>query len=74
MTARQEAYHLISKLPDDTVISLVELLKKMPPEVENASCSGTPIQFGLGKGLITDPDGFDLWDAEIAALFEGDPS
>lgn len=71
MTARQEAYQLISKLPDDTVIDLVALLKKLPPASENASCGAAPVQFGLGKGLLSDPDDFDLWDAEIAAMFEG---
>lgn len=73
MTARQEAYQLISKLPEDTVINLVELLKKIPLASMNASKGGKPVQFGLGKGLITDPDGFDLWDEEIAAMFEGNP-
>lgn len=71
MTARQEAYHLIDKMPDDTVIFLVELLKRMRFASANERNTGTAVQFGLGKGQITDPAGFDLWDAEIAAAFEG---
>jgi hypothetical protein len=70
MTARQEAYQLISKLPDDTVIYLVELLKRMPPEAAASSDIGAPVRLGLGKGVITDPADFDLWDAELAAMFE----
>ena len=73
MTVRQEAYQLISKLPEDTVGFLVELLKRMPPSSVNTSDAGSPVQFGLGKGLITDPPGFDLWDGEIAAMLEGGP-
>lgn len=76
MTVRQEAHHLVNKLPDDIVIFLVELLKRIPltstnaPDTGNTSDTGAPVQFGLGKGMITDPAGFDLWDAEISAMFE----
>ncbi len=72
MTARQEAYHLISKLPDDTVMYLVELLRRMPSSPVKSSGSEVPVRFGLGKGIITDPADFDLWDEEITDLFEGD--
>lgn len=72
MTARQEAYQLISNLPDDTVTFLVELLKRMSPSSLKSPDPGTPVRFGLGKGIITDPADFDLWDAEIAAMFESD--
>jgi len=34
--------------------------------------SNAPVRFGLGKGILTDPTDFDRWDAEIAAMFEGD--
>ena len=70
MTVRQEAYQLINKLPDDTVLSLVELLKKMSAPFIAPTGGSMPVQFGLGKGQITDPDDFDLWDGEIAAMFE----
>ena len=74
MTARQEAYDLIRILPDDSVGPLVALLKKMLPASSTAIKveSNAPVRFGLGKGILTDPTDFDRWDAEIAAMFEGD--
>ena len=54
MTAQQEAYQLINKLPTETVISLVELLKRIPLTSMDTSDSAAPVQFGLGKGIITD--------------------
>ena len=71
MTARQEAYNLINKMPDDSVSVLVELLKRLLPVPAEASGAASPVRFGLGKGVITDPADFDCWDAEIAAMFEG---
>ena len=70
MTARQEAYNLISILPDDSVKLLVELLKKMLPASSMAAEPDAPVRFGLGKGILTDPADFDRWDAEIADVFE----
>ena len=79
MSAHQEAYLLISKMPEESVRLLLELIHNMTPafrlgvqaesEVKN---SDTSCRLGAGKGIITDPVDFDRWDDEIAALFEGD--
>ena len=77
MTVRQEAYQLISKMPDESVKHLVELLKSMAPgilpvqEVES-EYPRLYQRLGAGKGIITDVPAFDKWDEEVTALFEGE--
>lgn len=77
MTAQQEAYQLISRMPDESVKHLVELLKSMAPNilsVQNAEAKSPRLyqRLGAGKGVITDVSAFDKWDEEVAALFEGE--
>ena len=38
--------------------------------VKNKSLD-TSKRIGLGKGIINDPEGFDVWNTEISDLFEG---
>ncbi len=77
MTVYQEAYQLISKMPDESVRHLVELLKSMTPEFlrgrtnEQIAAAPATKRLGAGKGIIVDSPDFDKWDAEAAALFEG---
>ena len=77
MTVYQEAYQLISKMPDESVKHLVELLKSMTPEFlrghanEQSTAALVTKRLGAGKGIIVDSPDFDKWDAEAAALFEG---
>ena len=77
MTAQQEAYQLISKMPDESVRHLVELLKSMAPNIvsmQNSEAKPHRLyqRLGAGKGIITDVPAFDKWDDEVAALFEGE--
>lgn len=77
MTLQQEAYQLISKMPEESVKHLVELLKSMAPNilsVQNAEAKSPRLyqRLGAGKGVITDVPAFDKWDEEVAALFEGE--
>lgn len=77
MTVQQEAYQLISKMPDESVRHLVDLLKSMAPNILSAQNtenerSRLHQRLGAGKGIITDAPAFDKWDEEVAALFDGD--
>ena len=77
MTVRQEAYQLISRMPDESVRHLVELLKSMAPNilsVQNGEAKPSRLyqRLGAGKGIITDVPAFDKWDDEVTALFEGE--
>ena len=78
MTIYQEAYQLISQLPDESVRHLVNLLKSMTQTTvlehpgEKYDTTQTPMRIGAGKGIIVDSPDFDKWDAEVAELFEGD--
>ena len=77
MTAHQEAYQLISKMPDESVKHLVGLLKSMAPDFLSARKGEDDVRLqaskrlGTGKGVIVDSPNFDAWDGEVAALFEG---
>ena len=77
MTAHQEAYQLISKMPDESVKHLVGLLKSMTPDFLSARKGEDDVRsqaskrLGAGKGVIVDTPNFDAWDGEVAALFEG---
>ncbi len=76
MTVYQEAYKLISQMPDESVRHLVNLLKSMSSasgmrEGERNSVAPAPMRIGAGKGIIVDSPDFDKWDVEVAALFEG---
>lgn len=77
MTVQQEAYQLISRMPDESVRHLVELLKSMAPNilsVQNGEAKPSRLyqRLGAGKGIITDVPAFDKWDDEVTALFEGE--
>ena len=77
MTLQQEAYQLISRMPDESVRHLVELLKSMAPNilsVQNGEAKPSRLyqRLGAGKGIITDVPAFDKWDDEVTALFEGE--
>lgn len=77
MTAHQEAYQLISKMPDESVKHLVELLKSMTPDFLSVRKGEDDVQpqaskrLGAGKGVIVDSPNFDAWDGDVAVLFEG---
>ena len=72
MTVYQEAYQLISKMPNESVKHLVELLRSMTPErLRGCGAEQTSARLGAGRGIIVDAPDFDAWDGEAAALFEG---
>ena len=79
MTVHQEAYQLISRMPDESVRHLVELIKSMNPvfpvemQVESKPVfqSIASWRIGAGKGVIIDPPDFDAWDEEVSELFLG---
>ncbi len=75
MTIQQEATNLIYSLPDENVKIIVDVMHKMlTPAIEgivkNKSLD-TSQRIGLGKGIINDPEDFDVWNTEISDLFEG---
>ena len=76
MTAKQEAYDLIRVMPEESVKFLVELIHNMSPSFRTGTETGKPKvdvskRLGAGIGIITDPEDFDKWDAEIEELFYG---
>ena len=75
MNAHQEAYNLISKMPDESVRFLIDLINKMTPSFRTGSSetaqSDVSQRIGTGRGVITDPVDFDLWDNEVNALLDG---
>lgn len=73
MTAHQEAYNMISKMPDESVKILLGLLRNMAPAfLTGAPKEGSAAQrIGAGKGVIVDSPNFDALDGEVTALFEG---
>ncbi|MCR5789141.1 MAG: hypothetical protein K6G83_04560 [Lachnospiraceae bacterium] len=78
MTVQQEAIRMINNMPDDTVVILVELLKRM---MENDRHSGdlqtagdvrvkSPrIKLGIADGMYSIPDNIDICNEEIAQMF-----
>ncbi|MDO4804361.1 MAG: hypothetical protein Q4A32_06040 [Lachnospiraceae bacterium] len=80
MTVQQEAISMIKSMPDDTVIILVELLKRMK---KNDSYSGDlrmsgdgliqsqKRRLGIADGRYYIPDNIDLCNDEIAKMFGG---
>ena len=68
MTVYQEAYQLISQLPNESVKHLVVLLRSM---TRARGAEPASMRLGAGKGVIVDAPDFDAWDGEAAALFEG---
>lgn len=75
MTIQQEATNLIYCLPDENVKLIVDVMRKMlKPVIEGTEKNkslDTSKRIGLGKGIINDPEGFDVWNSEISDLFEG---
>ena len=69
MTIHQEAYQLISQMPDESVKHLVNLLKSMTETnvlkqtSEPYNITQAPKRIGAGKGIISDSPDFDKWDA-----------
>lgn len=74
MTIQQEATNLIYSLPDENVKLIVDVMRKMlTPVIEGTvknKSLDTSKRIGLGKGIINDPVGFDMWNTEISDLFE----
>ncbi len=75
MTIQQEATNLIYSLPDENVKLIVDVMRKMLMPVINVTTKNqsldTAKRIGLGKGIINDPEDFDVWNTEISELFEG---
>lgn len=75
MNAHQEAYNLISKMPDESVRFLIDLINKMTPSFRTGSSEtaqpDVSQRIGTGRGIITDPVDFDRWDNEVNALLDG---
>ncbi len=78
MTVQQEAIRMIKNMPDDTVVILVEFLKRM---MVNDSHSGDDqtagdvrtqsprIKLGIADGMYSIPDNIDVCNGEIAQMF-----
>lgn len=75
MTIQQEATNLIYSLSDENVKLIVDVMRKMfTPVIEGTiknKSLDTSKRIGLGKGIINDPEDFDVWNTEISDLFEG---
>ncbi len=75
MTIQQEATNLIYSLSDENVKLIVGVMRKMlTPVIEGTiknKSLDTSKRIGLGKGIINDPEDFDVWNTEISDLFEG---
>ena len=75
MTIQQEATNLIYSLPDENVKLMVDVMRKMLTPVIEGTVKNKPLdtskRIGLGKGIINDPEDFDVWNTEISDLFEG---
>ena len=69
MTIQQEATNLIYSLPDENVKLIVDVMRKMLMPVINVTTKNqsldTAKRIGLGKGIIYDPENFDVWNTEI---------
>ncbi len=73
LNARQEAYQMISLMPEEGVQHLVEFLKNMGVKpFTKHDVTRNSMRIGAGVGTIVDTPNFDKYDAEIAALFEGE--
>ena len=78
MTVKQEAICMINSMPDETVGTLVEFLKRIMPD---GSCSddrqvaeAMRIQppkrkLGIADGMYNIPDSIDACNDEIAKMF-----
>ena len=75
MNIKQEAYDLIRAMPDESVKFLVDLIHNMYPSFRTGTAEKPKVdvskRFGAGIGIITDPEDFDKWDAEIEEMFCG---
>ena len=73
MNVQQEACNLISKMPDESVQFLIELINNMAPAFRTGSQEMPKVdvsqRIGAGKGIITDHPDFDKWDSEVSDLF-----
>ena len=69
MTLQQEASNMLYELPDDTISLIMELIRRMHPNLKTES-DNKGLIFGLAKGKFSiDDEKFDAADAEIARLF-----
>ena len=78
MTVQQQAQDMISNMSDESVRFLIDIIDHMSTDFIQGNRDVTTNndkmvanRFGMGRDIITDPQGFDSWDHEIAELFIG---